>query len=269
LEPFHLTLPRLSRAAKLRLELTLTDQDHHLQNDWDMWVFPPVQIDPRGQAVMLFDPDHIQMRWSALFPFMQPASGGEIAGGQVLITTRLTEDVIGYLETGGKVLWLQSGNELSCRPYEQEPAVDYHAAIVNDHPITAAFPHEGWCDLQFHHLTGTAALDTGYFDSQKLTPIIEVFHMAYWLQNPRILPFRRKGLLAEAQVGQGRLLTTTFAFERTGDYPEIDAMAQVVLGYLLAPLGDTANVLSGNDLREWAWGSVHGAAETNFVPFMF
>lgn len=259
-----IALPAPARAIKLTLRLELSEADQHFENDWSLWVLPAPQVDTHGQQVSFWGDDFA--RWQEAFPFIQRAAA--VISGDVLITSSLTEVQIAWLEAGGRVLWLQNGSELSTRPYDQHPAVDYHATIVHAHPITAAFPNEGWCDLQFHHLMGSAVLDTGYFEDHM--PIIEAFHVPYWTQNPRILPFRRKGFLAEAQVGRGRLLTTTFRFDRLNSgCPEVEAMAAALIVYLLAPTVEAAMHMSADDLREWAFGSVEGAIVTNFVPFLF
>jgi Glycosyl hydrolases family 2, sugar binding domain/Glycosyl hydrolases family 2/Glycosyl hydrolases family 2, TIM barrel domain len=263
---FRLKLPESPNPARLTMHVELTGEPNgNLGNEWSLWVFPPAQLDPGSQAVNFYGSADELERWQTVFPFIRAA---EAPGGDILITTRLTESVVSFLEAGGKVLWLQQGTEQSCRPYNQDPAVDYRATLISDHPITATVPHEGWCDLQFHHLIGTAVLDTGYFELQKLRPIIEAFHVPYWMQNPRILPFRRKGFLAEAQIGRGRLLTTTFVFKGLGAYPEVDAMAQTLIAYLLSPLKRATCELTADDVREWAWGSVNGEVKTDFVPYL-
>jgi beta-galactosidase len=260
--PFALDLPSAAEAVKLTLSVELTDSHHSLRNEWSLWVFPNTEIDFDGKTVV-YDGDDFA-RWQASFPLLRNAD--ETGAEALRITSLLTEAHVRYLEGGGRLLWLQKGSELSCRPYNQDPAVDYRATIVNEHPISSTFPNEGWCDMQFHHLIGSAVLDTGYFET--FTPIIEAFHVPYWMQNPRILPFRRKSFLAEAEVGAGRLLTTTFVFEGLGEYPEVDAMAQAVIAYLLKPTPSAAQRLTGDDLREWAWGSVHGMPQTDYVPFL-
>lgn len=263
--PFRLKLPEIPQAARLTLHVELEGGQVPVSNEWPLWVFPSRGLEANGQAVVCSGDD--LLRWQTIFPFIQPAAENP-AEASVWITAQLDEAVIAFLEAGGRVLWLENGSELNCRPYHQHPAVDYHATIINPHPVTDVFPHEGWCDMQFHHLTGTAALDTGYFEPDKLTPIIEAFHVPYWMQNPRILPFRRKGFLAEVNVERGRLLCTTFVFDGLGAYPEVGAMAHALIDHLLAPIQDAAYTLSANELREWVWGSVHGAAETDFVPFL-
>jgi hypothetical protein len=48
----------------------------------------------------------------------------------------------------------------------------------------------------------------------------------------------------------------------------VEALAAALISYLLAPSGALTNRLSA-DLREWAFGSVEGAVETDYVPFLF
>ena len=64
--------------------------------------------------------------------------------------------------------------------------------------------------------------------------------------------------------------------ERPGDtgieglqhHPEVDALAGVLIAYLLNPQLKCASTLSGDEVREWAWGSVKGAVLTNYVPYL-
>jgi hypothetical protein len=77
-------------------------------------------------------------------------------------------------------------------------------------------------------------------------------------------------LETSAQVRRGRLVTTAFTFDMlNSSYPEVEAMAAVLITYMLAPSGEVVNRLSADDLHEWAFGSVEGAVETNYVPFLF
>jgi hypothetical protein len=265
--PFTIHLPDTSRAAQLTLRVELAAGAQHFSNSWSIWVFPWDTVTGHNVAFIGSDEDHD--RWRNAISGLQYTDDSALnsAQYQVCITSRMTETVLQFMEAGGRVLWLQQGDELSCRPYTQQPAVDYHATIIQNHPALADYPHEGWCDMQFHHLIGGAVLDTGYFGADQWSPVIEAFHVPYWLQNPRILPFRRKGFLADARVGEGHLLTTTFVFEGIGRYPEVDAMAKSLIRYLLQPVSD-AYTLTADDVREWVWGSVNGAVETDFVPFL-
>ena len=266
LATIRLQLPTLSRPAKLTLRVSLQDGNQVLRNYWHLWAFPPLALAPSHQAVMLYDPDGQQAKLTGRFPFIRPAGEREAMAADVLVTTRLTDPILRYLERGGRVLWLENGNELNCRPYNHNPGVDYLATLITDHPVWAAFPHEGWCDRQFFNLIGKAVLDTGFFEPGKLTPIVETFHVPYLTSHTGISPFRRKGFLAEAQVGRGRLLATTFVLDGLGSQPEVDTLVSALLAYLLSPLPEAAFVLSGDDLREWVWHSVHGEEKTNWIP---
>ena len=190
-----------------------------------------------------------------------------IAALDILIATRMTDAVLHYLENGGRVLWLESGEEYNCRAYTSYPQVDYYATVIAGHPVTAAFPNEGWCDLQFHNITGTAVLDLGFFAPGRWPAIIEALQTPFSTSHPIVLPFRRKGFLAEAQVGSGRLLVTTFDLSGLGTLPEADSMFNTLLNYLLAPLPEVACTLSGEEMRQWAWGSTAGEPALDWIPF--
>jgi hypothetical protein len=243
----------------------LQDQRNDIHNHWDVWVFTHPSPEAGARQVRLLDPAGKLAKLRKVFPFAEPISFDQEIQTNVLLTSVMTAEVIACLQAGGRVLWFQSGDELNCRPYSLHPQVDYHATVVNRHPALGAFPHEGWCDMQFHNLIGDAVLDTGYFESNRLIPIIEAFHAPFLTHLPRIMPFRRKGFLAELEVGAGRILMTTFEFDHVDAQPEAAAMAHELLDYLLNQANSPAAHLTVNELREWIWGSADGAAETNFV----
>jgi hypothetical protein len=276
LPPFEVRIPNAGPSHKLRLDLSLDGASSTLRNSWDIWAFERPAIDARGALVGVldvgFNPRDPQQTCAALlaaFPTLVPVSSEQLARAGVLVTTGLTEAVVRYLEGGGRVLWLQDGQDYDCRFYDGGPIVDYHATLIPEHPALAAFPHEGWCDLQFHNLIGDAVVDTGYFPSQKLAPLIEAFHVPFLIDHPTVLPFRRKGFLVETRVGAGLLLATTFLIAEAGKLPEAQALFGSLLTYLLAPPSEPAYALDADELREWAWGSVHGAVPLDFVEFSF
>jgi hypothetical protein len=269
LPPFAVRLPDGKASAKLRLDLSLGDATQALQNAWDVWAFARTGITPTAMFIGLYDPDGTCGPLQEAFPALGHIAEDQLAQAGIVITTTMTEAIVRYLEDGGRVLWLQSGQELNCRPYWSLPQVDYYATLIRDHPALGTFPHEGWCDLQFHNLIGEAVVDTGYFPPQELAPIIETFHVPWTTLRPPLLPFRRKGFLVETGVGVGRLLLTTFLFAGVAQQPEAAACFSSLVNYLIAPTTAPAYRLQADELREWAWGSVHGAVPVDFVKFSF
>ena len=269
LTPFEVLLPDDPGSAKLRLDVSLSDESQTLHNAWDIWAFACARIEPSPVLIGLHDPGQTCAPLLEAFPALMPVTTEQLARFGVVITTALTEAIVRYLDAGGNVLWLQGGQEPSCRPYWNLPQVDYQATTILDHPAFGAFPHEGWCDLQFHNLIGNAVVDTGYFPPQKLAPVIEVYHVPYATQHIRLLPFRRKGFLVEMGVGAGRLLTTTFLFDGVAQQPEAQALFAGLANYLLSPTDEPFYLLEAAELCEWAWGSVHGALPIDHVQFSF
>jgi hypothetical protein len=96
-----------------------------------------------------------------------------------------------------------------------------------------------------------------------------VFHVPYLTDHPAILPFRRKGFLAEAQVGAGHLLATTFLFAEAREQPEAQALFAGLVAYLASPPAAPAYALQADEVREWVWGSVHGPQPVDYTPFSF
>jgi hypothetical protein len=267
LPPFELVLPSLAASARLRFEVEIADSDHVLRNAWDLWALADSALASERATIGLFDPAGTHGALGERFPALVPVDDGQLGRVAVLVATKLTERVVAFLEQGGKVLWLEDGREPNCRAYRSTPAVDYHATIVRDHPALGTFPHAGWCDLQFHHLIGRAVLDTGFFDPDRLAPIVEAIHVPFATHGQPLLPFRRKGFLVEAGVEAGLLVATTFIFDGVREQPETAALFGELVRYLLNPAGDPAYALTGDDLREWAWGSVQGELEYGFVEF--
>jgi hypothetical protein len=62
---------------------------------------------------------------------------------------------------------------------------------------------------------------------------------------------------------------TTFLFTEHVDLPELQDCFCSLVNYLLATAAEPQYTLEPDELREWAWGSVHGAVPVGFVPFSF
>lgn len=153
--------------------------------------------------------------------------------GDLLIASRLDDEVKAALEAGGRVLLLAAPEPASAAGAgDKQKDAERHAArkmtffpgtgaaigtIVRDHPALDGLPHEGFADLQFYNLlqgAGAFALDdvpAGF------EPIVDAVRTATgWLSKSKDLT--RTGFLIEATVGRGRLLATTLNVR-----PQLDA----------------------------------------------
>jgi hypothetical protein len=219
--------PHTTEALTLRFEAVLETAGRLIQNSWPLWVFPVVAewppdiglLDPLGSLTGLDD------LWSAALRLDRPAS--DIG---VLLTTVLTDEVLGFLRDGGSVLLLQHGDRPL--PVVNEPFWRVGIKLIGDHPVMNAFPHNGFVDLQFSGLATDWVLDTGRLptvlpDVANVRPLLRRLHTAQ---------FTVADYLIEAQVGSGRLIASTLRFQGgMGDQP-VGLRAQVAGRWLLYSL---------------------------------
>jgi beta-galactosidase len=210
----QMRLPMISVPAKYALHLTLHDNQQQIENEWRLWVFPEVKQMPPGA---------------------------------VRIASSLSEEVIAYVEAGGRLLLMSRTDrgglpERPCAaqsadiPYPLYFAPTYWGApyapgggnlgtVIADHPALGTFPHEGFCDLQFLSLlrgVGRADLDAL---PVKVTPIIR--SITDWRLGAAA------AYLYEVKVGKGRMMVTTFNFEQAlaEDRPEARWLLHELIGY--------------------------------------
>ena len=232
LHAIALELPQYDEAKKLELRLSLAGDGFGLENSWDFWVFPRDILSSVDAGIQIYDPQSRLMALEMAYPFllmrrrsdpMQPVPEDTA----LLIAGGLTTRVLDYLGEGGRVLLIsrRECGGLRERPVGPGPgdcAVFFAPSpadipqtdgdcnlgtIIEKHPVMAAFPHEGFCDLPFYHLCkGGRRIDLEQFPDT-VTPII-------W----SITDYRYcegAAYLLEVAVGRGRLLATTLNFEET------------------------------------------------------
>jgi len=190
------TVPEVAAATKLRLFVRLSSAHHELTNDWDYWVFPA----PPEAAL----PEDLR------------------------VVTQLDDETIDHLERGGRVVLLGPGG-LPRRSVEHQIILAGRvrgnlATVINDHPITNRFPHDGWVNWQFDSMfNGSNAVVFNDLDVA-FDPIIEVVS-TYKL-------VRKQSCLFEVRVGAGRLIVCTMNL--AGD----DAAAAYMKGLILSYAAD-------------------------------
>ncbi len=122
-----------------------------------------------------------------------------------------------YLKNGGRVFLLSTGLfeelETEYRPTYINFAGNNAGTVIRQHPALDAFPHEGFCDVQFYRMLKIHGQD-GTLRNAK-TIVLEEFPVAV---DPIIRSIDRyqfmrdKGYLFEIGVGQGKLLVSTLNF---------------------------------------------------------
>jgi hypothetical protein len=196
--------PALDAARKLTLSVKVKDADYDLANQWDFWVFPS-RPDPRIAAGA--DEESLQKlagRYAGVVPI------GSNPDLRTRVVSKLTGEHVHHLAGGGHVVLLGSEPFAAAdTTFQIGRSGRRHmdlATVVNQHPVFAYLPHEGYCDWQFESLLekGRAVL----FDEKlpiAFNPILEVagFHVQpVW-----------KAAIWEVQAGPGKLLVASCRFD--------------------------------------------------------
>jgi hypothetical protein len=234
LTTFRAVIPRLPRAATLTLTVTLKSPLPEISNEWKFWVFPKEWLRETEHRVA------VQARLTPVvrqYPFFEvlpqsPASHSERLWGPVgtetldqlnekppflLITSALAAPVLTYLQNGGRVFLLSEGLFEELETEYRLCYINYSGnnlgTVIRRHPALDAFPHEGFCDLQFYRMLkihdGRSSIRNGK------TIILEDFPVAV---DPLIRSIDRyqylrdKAYLFELGVGRGKLLVSTLNF---------------------------------------------------------
>lgn len=169
-----ITIPQLSHASELQIELTLTANNKTWQNTWNLWGFPEIQSNL--------------------------SVDGQI--GDVRICQQLSLDDLAHMEQGGSVLLLGSdpfeSQATGFQPIACGRSSGDMATVIEAHPIFENFPHQGFCDWQFASmLQGGSAVMFNNVDLP-FDPILEVVS-TYKSVTPKAAMF-------EYAVGDGHLL---------------------------------------------------------------
>jgi hypothetical protein len=222
------TMPSCRDARRLRFAARLTDAQGTAHNDWSLWVFPRDRVETAKMAVA--GDGWLAKRYPGAARFPAPQS----QQAALLVTGRWGRDVLGFLKRGGRVLLLNPGAAVPAvtsgyRPSGWDPGRrEAHLGTIFDaeHPALRGMPSEGWCDLQFYDIVRGA--QTILLDEipGRLEPIVRVIDMPQRLSN--------KGLLAEARVGDGKLLLSGLNFRGAGDDPAGDFFLEQLVRYALS-----------------------------------
>jgi hypothetical protein len=191
-------LPELQEPTKATVFVELSGGEYEVINNWDFWVFPksgPSQTGADADADIL---SRLGSRYRDLHPInsSQPA---------LRIVSALDENTLDFLDGGGRVLLLGYG-PFPMLPTSFQMSVTGRvrgnlATVIQDHPLMRRFPHDGYCDWQFHSmLEGGSAVNFNEL-AAPFDPIIEV-----------VSSFKlviKQATLFEWGVGEGRLLVST------------------------------------------------------------
>ncbi len=200
-------LPTLDTPRKLTLVARLTADAYEIENKWDLWVFPA------GSR-----PDSPQ------------------------IITDLDADAFQRLAQGESLLLLGTGS-LKSLPYQHlmgGRTVGTAATVIEEHPLLASFPHDGFCDWQFQSmLDGARGV---VFEDVPFVPIIELVS-SYKL-------IVKQAAVFEWQVGAGRLLVCGLTLSESD--PAAMYLLQAMLAYCSSDAFCPRTALAVDQVRQLA-----------------
>ena len=162
-------LPKVSRPTKITIYATLPA----FNNEWDIWVFPEC--------------DEVM--------------------GDFITTHELTPEILEKLDNGADVLMLGTNGlyhqEMEFRIAYPGRIAGNLATVIENHPLTNTFDHDGYCSWQFYDLMeGGSTLYYPPETTVPFEPVVDVASSYKWV--------RRGSALSEFKVGKGRLLISTF-----------------------------------------------------------
>jgi len=197
----YFTAPNTDIAQQYTLEVEL---DSGICNRWPLWVYPAVSqwspeiviYDPSGLLTSLDDLNQAVLRINSLAE----------AKGLLVLTSAFTPEVSRYIQDGGRVIVLQTGD--GSLPVKPCPFWRESIKLLYEHPVLKNFPHQGYADLQFYHLATDYAVDTDRLISQ----VADVHQIRPIIRRLDARQFTLLDYLVEIQIGQGTLLASTLRF---------------------------------------------------------
>lgn len=210
LSTIEITMPETPRAVAATLTMAVEGKGPRLRNDWPIWLFPKDLLGSVRSRIGIYDKSEQALKSvRRVFPFV----GGFTPNTDLVISNVMDDQLMKYLVGGGKVILITPGNAYPCTIIETRfqsrwpnsaEGANINATIIRDHPLSADFPHDGYCDYQFYNLIGAGGRGIAFRNPDGVRPIVEVFHTE-----------SRAAYVFEAGVGKGKLLATTFRLADT------------------------------------------------------
>jgi hypothetical protein len=206
LPAIKLEIPKLARAAKLRLRAELADTNGATNNSWHFWVFPRDSAKKIASDLLVAGFDPIR----AVYPKVVQYKDGLIpAKTRLLVTARLDENITRYLKEGGRVFLLDpepvfAVEKTNFRLASWDGGGPSGTILDPRHPALREMPTDGWCDLQFYPLVQNSK-------TALLTPLpAKIEPLLRCIDRPTRLADR--AYLFEVSIGRGKLLVSSFNF---------------------------------------------------------
>jgi hypothetical protein len=224
--------PEVKRSTRARLNLRLVGPDGRVaaRNHLDLYFFPRDSARATTRAA-IFAPAHADALRALGY-----AIADDIAAAQVVLTDTLTEDLRQHLLRGGRVLWLAEGDDA-----EQTRLMGLNGAHVG--PRKGTLWSGDWAgnfnwlcqDAMFEDIPTGGLVDFAFAD---LTPEhvihgVHPYHFATDVHSGLFVGWIHKvvALIAERNIGQGRLLISTY---RIGRHLSTHPVAAILVRDMLA-----------------------------------
>ncbi len=170
----------------------------------------------------------------------------------IRIAGSLTADDVNFMTDGGCVLLTGNFPAQSMperfAPHTSGRSIGHSGVLINSHPVTDQFPHEGFADWQFYPMMTDSVSLISDGSTPEYSPILELI--------PSFKLIKHKSFLSEFSVGRGRLMICGLRLDI--DDPAAKWLRAVILKYLAdgryvsAPVWEVDKLLS----------SISGNAET-------
>ena len=176
----EVSAPEIDKPCCIRIYARISDDIYELENEWDIWIFPKTV---------------------------------SINIGKIICTDTINTEILSKLDSGSDVLLLGTGqfqkNPMSFRISLAGRTAGNLATVIENHPLTDTFEHDGFCSWPFFNMMNDASCV--YFSPKTkvpFDPIIEVESSYKWI--------RKQAAVVEFKVGNGRLLISTFNLSSNG-----------------------------------------------------
>jgi len=255
---------------KVRLNVRLESAACRQENEWDFWVFPAVRPSLRGKPILnLTGLGQIDERYALGGKTPGPRPAGVAAdraapadSPRVILARRWTPEVAGHLARGRSVVLLADEGVLArARGFTFfAPWIRSTGTFIERHPVADAFPHDGYCAMQFCRLFGEGLetlqiMEKGSIEREKLVPIMWGMGGDYdpalksqWSEPRNRWKLYRHGILCEGRVGAGHLVVCCLRVLRglQNGYPEagylLDCLVEDALSHPARPLPPPVSV---------------------------
>lgn len=157
-------LPEVEHACELLLKARLEYGDGSVENEWPVWIFPPLSRQVMQEEISVYDPTGSISHLTNLYPHVQTLPPFWRWRAPLVVTTAWCDPLEDYLQRGGRVLLLQQGD--GPLPSRRGPFWRESIKLFESHPIWTEFPHQGYAGMQFFSLASDVFFDTPLFSER-------------------------------------------------------------------------------------------------------